>query len=205
MKMHAIAILVLSILAGAPLPAAHAQTLERFASLPPDTFEPGPTSGQFIAATNGRIPPFTDKQPLQGISSVLRVDDGEYLVMSDNGFGAKENSPDSVLRVHRIAPRFRTRHGGSGTIGVRGFITLRDPFHRINFPIVADGEVYPNSAIPVDPDIRRHRLLTGGDFDIESFRMAPDGTLWFGDEFGPFLIHTDRRGACCRPRYRCQA
>jgi hypothetical protein len=194
MKMHAIAILVLSISAGAPLPAAHAQTLERFASLPPDTFEPGPTSGQFIAATNGRIPPFTDKQPLQGISSVLRVDDGEYLVMSDNGFGAKENSPDYVLRVHRIAPRFRTRHGGSGTIAVRGFITLRDPFHRINFPIVADGEVYPNSAIPVDPDIRRHRLLTGGDFDIESFRMAPDGTLWFGDEFGPFLIHTDRWG-----------
>jgi hypothetical protein len=27
-----------------------------------------------------------------------------------------------------------------------------------------------------------------------STREAPDGTFWFGDEFGPFLIHTDRRG-----------
>ena len=30
--------------------------------------------------------------------------DGSYLVMSDNGFGAKANSPDFELRVHRIVP-----------------------------------------------------------------------------------------------------
>jgi hypothetical protein len=41
------------------------------------------------------------------------------------------------------------------------------------------------------------RYLTGGDFDIESFRIDRRGTLWFGDEFGPFLLHTDahRQGA----------
>jgi hypothetical protein len=39
------------------------------------------------------------------------------------------------------------------------------------------------------------RLLTGADFDIESFRKASDGTLWFGDEFGPFLVHTSATGA----------
>lgn len=38
------------------------------------------------------------------------------------------------------------------------------------------------------------RLLTGGDFDIESFRITRHGELWFGDEFGPFLLHTDRAG-----------
>jgi hypothetical protein len=38
------------------------------------------------------------------------------------------------------------------------------------------------------------RLLTGGDFDIESFRRTRRGDLWFGDEFGPFLLHTDRTG-----------
>jgi hypothetical protein len=176
-----------------PLPA-RAQTLERFASLPADTFAPGPTSGQFIAAANGRTPPFSDKQPVQGISSVLRASNGDYLVMSDNGFGAQNNSADYVLRVYRVSPHFRTRRGGSGTIDVKSFITLRDPFKKIDFPIVADREFYYDSAIPVDPEIRHRRLLTGADFDIESFREAPDGTFWFGDEFGPFLIHTDRRG-----------
>ena len=178
----------------------HAQTLEKFASFPADTFAPGPTSGQFIAPANNRVPPFADAQPVQGISSVLKARNGDYLVMSDNGFGAKDNSQDYVLRMYRIDPSFRTRRGGPGTIDVRSFITLSDPNRHINFEIVADREFYPGNAlvpddtIPVDEEIRSGRLLTGGDFDIESVREAPDGTFWFGDEFGPFLIHTDSRG-----------
>jgi hypothetical protein len=172
------------------------QTLEKFASLPADTFAPGPTSGQFAAPANGRTPPFLDKQPVQGVSSVLQTRDGEFLVMSDNGFGQKTNSADYVLRVYRIDPRFRTRRGGSGEVEVESFFSLRDPFHRMNFPIVAEMDFYPNGAgtIPVDPQIKRRRLLTGADLDIESFRKAPDGTYWFGDEFGPFLLHTDASG-----------
>ena len=66
----------------------------------------------------------------------------------------------------------------------------------MNFTIVADMATYPNGAgtIPVDAQIRQKKLLTGSDFDIESFRQAPDGTYWFGDEFGPFLLHTDASG-----------
>jgi hypothetical protein len=64
----------------------------------------------------------------------------------------------------------------------------------VNFPIVADAVNYPGSTIPVDSAIKTGRLLTGGDFDIESFRQGHDGTFWFGDEFGPFLIHTDDQG-----------
>lgn len=37
-------------------------------------------------------------------------------------------------------------------------------------------------------------LLAGADFDIESMQRAPDGTFWFGEEFGPFLLHTDVTG-----------
>lgn len=175
--------------------AAAAQTLVKFASLPADTFAPGPTSGQFITPANSRTPPFLNKQPVQGFSSVLRTSNGDFLAMSDNGFGAKPNSPDYVLRMYRIDPDFRTRRGGSGRVKVESFIALRDPDHRIDFPIVADRDFYPGSTtIRVDAEIRERRLLTGGDFDIESVREASDGTLWFGDEFGPFLLHTDARG-----------
>ena len=183
-----------ALIALAGVHAAAAQSLVKFASLPADTFAPGPTSGQLIAPANGRIPPFVDKQPVQGFSSVLRTSEGDFLAMSDNGFGAKPNSPDYVLRVYRIDPDFRTATGGSGTITVESFITLSDPFHKVNFPIVAEGATYPGTAIPVDDEIRDRRLLTGGDFDIESLREAPDGTYWFGDEFGPLLVHTDRLG-----------
>jgi hypothetical protein len=191
--LHQMLLLTAALVVGAPH-AAGAQALVKFASLPADTFAPGPTSGQFIAEANGRIPPFLDKQPVQGFSSVLETSRGDFLAMSDNGFGSKPTSPDYVLRVYRIDPDFRTSRGGSGRITVESFFTLRDPDHRINFAIVADGEFYPGSTMPVDPEIRDRRLLTGGDFDIESFREARDGTLWFGDEFGPFLLHTDARG-----------
>jgi hypothetical protein len=175
---------------------AFAQTLEGIAILPADTFEPGPTSGQFSAPANGRIPPYVNKQPVQGISSVLRVSNGDYLVMSDNRFGAQDNSQDYVLRVHRVSPDFKTKTGGTGSEVLKSFFTLSDPNHRINFTIVADRTIYPFTAlnIAVDPGIKQNRWLTGADFDIESVREAHDGTLWFGDEFGPFLIHTDANG-----------
>ena len=175
---------------------ARAQTLERFASLPPDTFAPGPTSGQLIPPppANGRDTPFVDMQPIQGFSSVLRGHGGDYLGDARQRVRREDNSPDYVLRLYRIDPDFKTRTGGSGTIDVRSWITLRDPDRKIPFAIVADGEFYPGSTIPVDQSIQRRRWLTGGDFDIESVRQAHDGTLWFGDEFGPFLIHTDATG-----------
>ena len=121
--------------------------------------------------------------------------------MPDNGFGQKDNSADFVLRLYRISPDFQERNRGTGTIAVKSFISLRDPDHRIPFPIVADAAFYPASSIPVDPQICDNRLLTGADLDIESVREAHDRTLWFGDEFGPFLIHTDAAGKVLEAPY----
>ena len=157
--------------------------LEARAVLPADTFAPGPPSGAFITPANGRTPPFAS-QPVQGISAVLPAGRDSYWVMEDNGYGAKANSSDFLLRVYRVTPRFETAHGGEGTVSVGDFIQLRDPGHEIAWPIVNGGG---------------DRFLTGSDFDIESFREARDGTLWFGDEFGPFLLHTSASGAVLEP------
>ena len=186
--------------------ASAAELLDR-AVLPADTFSPGPTSGQYASGANGKVLPLINKQPVQGFSAVLRGPvKGTYLVMSDNGFGAKANSPDALLRVDAMKPNFQTgevtavnRFTGEelSSVSSDSFFTLRDPLKKIPWPIVADGANYPGTPtgggapIPVDPAIKAGRLLTGADFDIESFRRAPDGTFWFGDEFGPFLIHTD--------------
>jgi hypothetical protein len=197
--------------------SAHAApTLVGFAKLDANTFSDGPTSGQFVAPANGITPPFVRKQPVQGFSAVLDGPrQGTYYVMPDNGFGTKPNSPDALLRMYAVEPQFRTRRGGRGTVEPvsfdKGFetrtfhaasrITLRDPDRKLGFPIVADGTYYPyggtgpgSATIPVDPAIRAGRLLTGADFDIESVREDRYGNLWFGEEFGPFLIKTDRTG-----------
>lgn len=167
-----------------------------FASLPADVFRAGPTSGQFIGPSNGRTPPFEGRQPIQGISAVIRTADGRLLGLSDNGFGSKANSADYVLTVYELRPDFRREGGGSGMLRIHPGFELRDPDHQIPFAIVADAETYPadGESIAVDPAIREQRLLTGADFDLESFRELPDGTLVFGDEFGPFLLHTDATG-----------
>jgi hypothetical protein len=186
-----------------------AELLER-AVLPSASFSPGPTSGQYASGANGVVLPLLNKQPVQGFSAVLRGPvKGTFLVMSDNGFGARANSPDALLRVYTVRPDYdagevtpASRHTGDelADFTAESFITLRDPWKKIPFAIVADATNYPGTPagggapIAVDPLIKANRYLTGSDFDIESIRRAPDGTLWFGDEFGPFLVHTDAHG-----------
>jgi len=170
------------ILTAVLLVPSHQAVLVGRAVLPANTFAPGATSGQYIGEgpINGVYPPFVEKQPVQGFSAIIGKGNGSFYAMSDNGFGSKENSRDYNLRVYTIKPEFKTASGGSGTIQVESFFELKDPADLIPFPIV-------NEWIA-------ERILTGADFDIESMQIAPDGTFWFGDEFGPFLIHTDANG-----------
>jgi glycerophosphoryl diester phosphodiesterase len=154
--------------------------LTGFASLPADTFAEGPSAGADISA-NGRTGPF-EGQPVQGFSGVQFApnNDGSYWFLSDNGFGSKNNSADYLLRIYQVNPDFKQENAGDGTIEVEQFIQLSDPDNLIPFDIVNEEST--------------QRLLTGADFDIESFVIADDGSIWIGDEFGPFLLHFDSTG-----------
>lgn len=151
-------------------------TLLARAILPSDAYQPGPPSGAFITPNNGVTPPFPG-QPIPGFSAILDAGHGRFWAMPDNGYGAKTNSGDFLLRLYDIQPDFRTERGGSGAVAVLGFIQLRDPDGKVPFPL-----------------FRNDRLLTGADFDLESVRRDRNGDFWFGEEFGPFLLHTDATG-----------
>ncbi len=214
------------------------------AVLPADTFYPGPTSGQFLtpgAPSNNKPVPFSS-QPVQGFSAIGLNRDRTYLLMADNGYGAKNNSADFLLGFYRLRanfktaihalraqqrikfslsllptphsllPIFKTAKGGSGDIKLIEAVRLSDPNRKAGFTITADLTAYPQdisahpfpgvlSNFPVDPSIKSQRLLTGMDFDPESFRRAPDGSFWIGDEFGPYLLHTDSQGKLLEAPY----
>jgi glycerophosphoryl diester phosphodiesterase len=161
-------------------PSATRPHLDARATLDADSVQPGPPSGAQATPANGRTGPFPG-QVIPGFSAVVERGDGTFWAQPDNGFGAKGNSADFLLRIYHVRPRWETARGGTGAIEVLEHVSLADPDHVLDFPIVNDGTA--------------DRLLTGADFDIESLVAGRDGTFWVGDEFGPFLLHFDRTGA----------
>jgi hypothetical protein len=206
MKPIAYALLATALLAGAARAEdakPYRATVAGHVLLPAESFVPAPadapawlkTSGKFTGpARNDKLRsvegtsalsdksaprkigislPF-DGQPVQGFSGIKMMGNGEYVVVTDNGFGSKANSPDAMLMFHRLKIDF-----AAGKIERQETVFLHDPDKKIPFLLV-------NEATD-------KRYLTGADFDLESIQPVGD-TIWFGEEFGPYLIATDRQG-----------
>jgi hypothetical protein len=159
------------------------------AVLPAATLAPGPPAGTLLppGVVNGITFPLPS-QPVQGFSSVIDGrHPGEYLAMPDNGFGAKANSADFLIRAYYIRPEFKTAQGGTGSVAVGDYISFRDPGHHFGFTIVNENS----------PE----RLLTGADIDPESLQRDHNGELWVGDEFGPWILHFSADGVLLDPPF----
>lgn len=133
----------------------------------------GTTGSKDAVRETGLLFPFVG-QAVQGFSGIRPVGNGEYVVITDNGFGSKANSPDAMLMVHRVKPDWQT-----GRVSVLNTLFLSDPDRKVPFRITTEAT--------------KERYLTGADFDIESVQLVGDH-YWFGDELGPFLIETDAAG-----------
>lgn len=133
----------------------------------------GTVEGLSAGRPTGVSVPFKG-QPIQGHSGIKRMPDGSYWILTDNGFGSKANSPDSMLNLYHYTIDFK-----SGVMKRLETIFLHDLDKKVPFRIVQEGT--------------KKRYLTGSDFDTESFQFAR-GVIWIGDELGPFLIKTDLKG-----------
>ncbi len=133
----------------------------------------GTVEGKSAGRPTGVSLPFQG-QPRQGQSGIKTMPDGTFWIITDNGMGAKANSPDSALYLNRYKIDWQ-----SGKFEPVETIFLRDPDKKVPFRIVHDGT--------------DARYLTGSDFDPESFQIIGD-TLWIGEEFGPYLIKADMKG-----------
>ena len=177
--------------AGRPVPPSSTAELVGWSELPAETYVPGSEpSGHWTNGTAAVPAPYPG-QPVQGFSGTHRNADGSYLVLSDNGFGARTNSQDALLALHRVRPDTATGE----TAYESTLFTFTDPDRLVPWTTWRDGGCAEAASLPdgyscPTPD----RRLTGWDFDPESLQVAPDGTYWVGEEFGPYLLHLDARG-----------
>jgi hypothetical protein len=133
----------------------------------------GSVEGLSAGRHTGVFLPFKG-QPVQGHSGIKRMADGSFWLLTDNGAGSKANSPDFMLYLNHYKVDFKT-----GEFKRLSTVFLHDPDKKVPFRIVHEGT--------------KQRYLTGSDFDTESFQFA-GGSIWIGDEFGPFLVKTDMKG-----------
>ena len=188
----AMALVLLSTTAFAQ-PVAFDATLKAHAQLPAQTFVPAPAdapyglqmSGRFTSGMRVETPygwtnpasgiamPFPG-QPVQGMSGVRSLGDDRFVFLTDNGFGAKNNSSDAMLQFN-----FMKMDWEAGKVGLERTVFLSDPDRVVPFPIVNE---HSDS-----------RYLTGADFDPESIQPVGEH-FWIGDEFGPWLIEVDANG-----------
>jgi hypothetical protein len=133
----------------------------------------GSIEGQSAGRPTGVFLPFKG-QPVQGHSGIKRMANGSFWILTDNGAGSKANSPDFMLYLNHYKVDFKT-----GEFKRLNTVFLHDPDKKVPFRIVHEGT--------------KQRYLTGSDFDTESFQFA-GGSIWIGDEFGPFLVKADMKG-----------
>lgn len=160
-----------------PAPAdapKHLQTSAKFIKADRSRTEGiGTMPGMDGKRATGLSMPF-DGQAMQGFSGIKAMSDGTFWSLSDNGFGKKANSSDSMLMLHHLAFDWK-----NGKVNVLKTLFLSDPEMKAPFPIVTEAS--------------DTRYLTGADFDVESIQPVEDG-FWIGEEFGPYILKFNRDG-----------
>ena len=142
----------------------------------------GTVPGKDGVRLTGLSLPF-DGQPMQGFSGIKTMADGTFWSLSDNGFGSKLNSSDTMLMLHNIKIDW-----DAGKVEALKTLFLSDPDRKAPFPIVMEG------AATALPDRRRFRR-----------RIDPAGCRRFLGRRGIRSLHPEvrpRRQADRRHRRR---
>jgi hypothetical protein len=145
------------------------QRNEQLGSESANTFVGDP---KYPRASGGTLP--MKGQSVQGFSGIVSLGKGEFLALTDNGFGNKINSQDALLMVHKVSADW-----AKGQVVRRSTTFLTDPDKRVPFHIQNENT--------------QRRYLTGIDFDPESLQVVGN-EWWIGDEYGPYVLRTDFQG-----------
>lgn len=145
------------------------QRVETLGTIPGVTFVGDPKHPRL---SGGSLP--IQGQSVQGFSGIVSLGQGEFLALTDNGFGNKLNSQDALLMVHKVRADW-----DNGQVSRLQTTFLRDPDRKVPFFIENENTT--------------ERYLTGSDFDPESIQVVGN-EWWIGDEFGPYVLRVNAQG-----------
>jgi len=191
MKRYLLKLLTLCFLL--PINIAMSATLIGWADMPKNTLTAGPYH-QHQPKTKW-VPP--GAQTIGGFSAGLKGNNGQYIFLSDSGYGKRTESFSSLLGLYELKLGLDE---GYKKASVSKLLYFNDVDHKLSFSKQADYEHYGNNPNnkPVDTIIKDGQLLTGGDLSPESVSVDYKGNIWVGEEFGPFLIKLDQTGKVLR-------
>lgn len=120
---------------------------------------------------------------------------GQYWVLSDNGFGAADNSEDYALNLvnMKIQKPFTYRHGESTferyteTENLKT-VLITDPHKLIVWENHADIQVAYKVPDETWNEYKEKRVLTGRDFDVEGLAVVNNTCALVGDEHMPAIF-----------------
>jgi glycerophosphoryl diester phosphodiesterase len=115
-------------------------------------------------------------------TELLALPDGGLLGLGAGGLEAAEHLGEALLQVYALTTDLET-----GRLEATAKFSLSDPHQHLGWPIARH--------------FTAERGLTHADLELKSMVQAPDGTFWFGDAQGPFLVHTDARGVVLEAPY----
>src|SRR5262249_55961906 len=95
--------------------------------------EPESVMGRSGGRPTGISTPFRG-HPVQGHSGIRRMADGTFWILTDNGFGARANSPDAMLQMNQYRVSW-----ADGQFERLRTVWFRDPNRRVPFRISYEG------------------------------------------------------------------
>ena len=123
---------------------------------------------------------------------------GEYLCLSDNGYGAPSNSADFALNIAhmRVLKPFSYWHGESTFPKYTEAenletVLIHDPHGYVKWENGADIQVTYHIPDATWDDYKELRVLTGRDFDVEGLAVLNHNCAIVGDELMPAVFAID--------------
>ena len=132
-----------------------------------------------------------------GSSMAFHAADSTFWILTDRG--PNVDGPESDSKVF-LLPAFTPRVGifklRGDSLYLQRILLLKDHGGRAFSGLPPEQGDGRTGETAYDRNMHKMTCTANRGIDPEGLALAPDGTFWVSDEYGPYLLHFDRNGQC---------